>query len=289
MVVTLLLYYVPEDKSMARELQKHLRMLERNQRILLWDAGTISPGSDRGEKIKDLLDRAEIILPLISASFLASEYLYSTAMQRAIEQHERKAKRVIPIILRDVHWELPPLDKLEPLPDGGKPISTWRPHDKGYTNVVDGINEVVEQWNTHHLPELTEKRRVFHSQFERLLEVTRSHIQPPGRANAITQTLQQLSIYVPMDVTLADLVVGWHKLSHPVSQQEVQAVADRRKTCGELAQLAAPLTTQQGDVDQAIKTWRVWRDAFPKSDDPRQRAMEATFARELSELTCVKD
>lgn len=83
---------------------------------------------------------------------------------------------------------------------------------------------------------------------------------------------------------LADLVVGWSTLSRSSQQGEDPATTQRRVTCGELATLASQFTTEQGNIEQAIKTWRIWRDAFKNSDDARQNAMTKTFARELTEL-----
>ena len=83
---------------------------------------------------------------------------------------------------------------------------------------------------------------------------------------------------------LADLVAGWRTLSQDSQQEEEPATTQRRVTCGELATMAAQFTTEQGNLAQAIKTWRIWRDAFQKSDDPRQATMAKTFARELTEL-----
>ena len=117
-----------------------------------------------------------------------------------------------------------------------------------------------------------------------LIEAVKLHMQPPPRAMATAGTLQQLSIFIPNDVTLADLVVGWQTLARAAKKEDEPATSQRRVTCGELAALAAPLTTEQGSLAQAIKTWRVWSDAFQRSDDPRQIAMSKTFTRELAEL-----
>lgn len=117
-----------------------------------------------------------------------------------------------------------------------------------------------------------------------LIETVKLQMQPPPRALAAANTLQQLSIFVPNDVTLADLVVGWQTLSRASSQEEDPATSQRRVTCGELAQMASQFTVDQGDLAQAIKTWQIWRDAFKSSGDPRQAAMAKTFARELTEL-----
>ena len=225
-----------------------------------------------------------MILLLISASFLASEYCYTVEMQRAIERHERKEARVIPVILRPVHWNEPPIDKLQALPDHAKPISRWPDRDEGFKSVADGIIKVLEQWNAHSLPDPVAERRTLIANFNQLIETVKSQMQPPARAMATASTLEQLSIYIPNEVTLADLVAGWQTLSHTTKQEQDPAIAQRRVTCSELASMAAQFTTGQGSLAQAIKTWHIWADAFKNRSDPRQTAMARTFARELIEL-----
>jgi hypothetical protein len=283
-VVSILLCYADEDERMVRQLKKQLSMLERNGHIALWDYGHISAGTEWEQEMNRHLDEAEMILLLISASFLASDYCYKVQMQRAIERHERKEVRVIPVILRPVYWNEPPLDKLQPLPDRAKPISRWTPRDEGWKNVVAGIKKVIEQLNAQRLPDPAEERRVLMADLDQLIATVKSHMQPPPRANATANTLQQLSIFIPTDVMLADLALGWRTLAHASKQEEEPATTQRRVTCGELATMAAQFATGQGNLAQVIKTWRIWRDAFQKSDDPRQTAMAGTFARELMEL-----
>jgi TIR domain-containing protein len=282
--VSILLCYADEDERMVRQLKKQLSLLERNGRIAVWDYGHISPGTEWKQEMNRHLDEAEMILLLISDSFLATDYCYQVQMQRAMKRHERKEVHVIPVILRPVHWSEPPLDKLKPLPDYAKPISKWTPRDEGWKNVVDGLVKAIEQWNAHRLPDPIEERRVLMAHLDQLIETVKLQMQPPPRANATAKTLQQLSIFIPTDVTLADLALGWRTLSHASQQEEEPATTQRRVTCGELAMMAAQFTTEQGNGAQAIKTWRIWRDAFQKSDDPRQAAMAKTFARELTEL-----
>lgn len=287
MAVTILLCYADKDRGMVSDLKDHLSLLERNELITIRDHGNIRAGTEWKRVMDTYLNEAHMILLLISASFLASDYCYSTQMQRAIERHEQKEARVIPILLRSVYWQEPPLDKLQALPDEKKPISRWTPQDDGFTNVVVGIAKIVKQWNEHSLSGPTAERKALMINLDHLIETVKLQLQPPARAEATAKTLQELSIFIPNDVTLADLVVGWRRLSHSTQNEEEIATTRRRVTCGELATLASQFTTEPGSLTQAIKTWRIWRDAFKNSDDRRQNTMANTFARELSELEGV--
>jgi hypothetical protein len=95
--------------------------------------------------------------------------------------------------------------------------------------------------------------------------------------------LQHLRTLLPHDVTLADLVAGWQVLAQPRNDTD-SAVISRRKTCAELAAIAAQFTNGQGNLTGAVSTWQAWLDAFRGSADPRQVAMVSTFEREVLEL-----
>ena len=280
MAVPIFLCYAAEDERMIQELKKHLSLLKRNRVIELWDYSDIRAGSNWEKETYKRLDKAQVILLLVSPSYFDSDYCYSIEM-RAIERHKRKKAWVIPIILRPVRWEDSPLRDLQPLPDDGKPVIQRRYRDEGFANVAAGIAKVIEQLET---ADLSGRRKILIANFDQLIETVKSHMQPPPRAQATAHTLQQLSLFIPNDVALDDLIIGWQTLSFASKQGEDAATTQRRLTCGELANLASQFATGQGNTEQAIKTWKAWAEAFKKSDDPRQASMGRTFARELAEL-----
>ena len=280
MPVTVFLCYADDDERMVDQLKKHLSLLKRNKQIELWDYSDIGAGSDREKETYKHLDKAQIILLLVSPSYIASDYCYNIEM-RAIERHKRKQTWAIPVILRPVQWEGSPLGDLWPLPDQGKPISKWYDRDEGFENVADGIVKVIEQIQS---AGFSRRRKLLIAGLDQLIETIKSQMQPPPRAQATAHTLQQLSLFIPDGVTLADLIAGWQTLSFASKQGEDAPTTNRRITCGELAQIASQFATGQGNITQAIKTWKAWAEAFKKSDDPRQAAMAKTFARELKEL-----
>ena len=83
---------------------KHLSLLQRQGVIQTWHDRNINAGDDWKQQIDDNLNTATVILLLISADFLASDYCYEIEMQRALERHNAGEARVIPVILRPVDW-----------------------------------------------------------------------------------------------------------------------------------------------------------------------------------------
>jgi hypothetical protein len=63
------------------------------------------PGIDWAQAIDQRLEQASLILLLVSADFLASDYCYEVEMQRALALHEAGRARVIPIAVRPAEAE----------------------------------------------------------------------------------------------------------------------------------------------------------------------------------------
>ncbi len=124
--------------------------------------------------------------------------------------------------------------------------------------------------------------------FDEFVAAVRTQMTPEPRANATANTLEQLEQHISENLTLRDLVDAWSYLASQEANNDDPRIAGRRKTCGELAGIAGKFTEGIGiDATRAatIETWHLWRDTFAYSDDPRQKAMAATFERELRELS----
>src|SRR6266852_2854464 len=136
--------YAHEDEAFRNKLEKHLSLLHRQGVIKPWHDRHIAPGTNWAQVIDEQVERASVILLLISADFLASDYCYGIEMKRALERHQANEARVIPILLRPVDWHGAPFAHLQALPTDAKPITTWRNQDEAFTDVVAGIRRAVE-------------------------------------------------------------------------------------------------------------------------------------------------
>jgi hypothetical protein len=144
-VVEVFLYYSHRDKELRDELVKHLRLLERQGVISSWYDRQILPGIEWARDIDAHLQTAVIILLLVSADFLASDYCYDIEMQRAMERHEAGEARVIPIILRPMDWHSAPFGKLQVLPKDGLPVTSWGNQDDAFVDITRGIRSIAEE------------------------------------------------------------------------------------------------------------------------------------------------
>src|SRR5437868_2091422 len=89
--------YAREDKTLRDKLQTQISSLNHRYRLIHWSDREIVPGENWEQAINKNLDTADVILLLISPSFIASEYCYGQEMQRALERHHEGRCRIIPI------------------------------------------------------------------------------------------------------------------------------------------------------------------------------------------------
>ncbi len=137
--------YSHKDKKMREELEKYMSHLKRHPLIRAWHDGEIGAGMVWAQEIDQHLNKANVILLLISQDFIASNYCYDIEMQKAIQRHEAGEARVIPIILHPAFWENTPIGKLQVLPTGAKPITQWAKRHQALMNVARGIQLEIEK------------------------------------------------------------------------------------------------------------------------------------------------
>lgn len=147
--VELFYSYAHEDEKLREQLEKHLVILKRQGVIQDWHDRKIGAGTEWKGQIDAHLNSAGVILLLISADFLASDYCYDIELKRAMQRHEAGEARVIPVILRPVDWQGAPFGKLQALPKDAKPVTSWTKRDEAFANVAQGIRAAVEELVGH--------------------------------------------------------------------------------------------------------------------------------------------
>ncbi|MEX2247121.1 MAG: FxSxx-COOH system tetratricopeptide repeat protein, partial [Dehalococcoidia bacterium] len=142
--------YSHRGEDLRDELERHLKILQREGAISNWHDRRITAGREWGGEISEHLESSGIILLLVSADFIASDYCWDVEVKRAIERHEAGTARVIPVILRDCDWHSAPFGKLQALPKDGKPITSWPNRDEAFADVARGIRKAIEELTLPH-------------------------------------------------------------------------------------------------------------------------------------------
>jgi hypothetical protein len=158
--IELFVSYAREDEELWNELSKHLSNLKRRNVISVWHDRQIGAGREWKNEIDAHLNTAHIIMLLVSADFLASDYCHDVEMKKAMERHEAGEARVIPVILRDCDLEHSVFSKLNYLPTDGKPVTNpkyWSTRDEAFRNIAEGIRRAVEELIESQMSVLSEK------------------------------------------------------------------------------------------------------------------------------------
>lgn len=135
--------YSHKDEALRDRLEVHLSALRREGAISTWHDRRITAGDALGQQIDEQLERADIILLLVSPDFLASDYCHDVEMQRALARHAEGSARVIPVILRPCDWQHTPFAHLLAAPTDGKPITRWPDEDEAFLEVVRQIRAAL--------------------------------------------------------------------------------------------------------------------------------------------------
>ena len=137
--------YSHVDEKFRNELETHLKLLQRRRLIESWHDRKIGAGFEWRNEIDEKLERAHIILLLVSSDFIASDYCYDREMKRALDRHAIGEARVIPIIIRDVNWAGAPFAKLQVLPKDGLAVTKWEDRDSAWRTVSEKIEKIAEE------------------------------------------------------------------------------------------------------------------------------------------------
>jgi hypothetical protein len=137
--IELFFSYSHRDRDLRDELERHLAVLTRTGVISAWHDRQISAGAEWAGEIDSHLERARIILLLVSADFLSSDYCYDVELRRAMERHASGSARVIPVILRAADWVDAPFGRLNVVPTDARPITSWPNRDEAFLDVARAI------------------------------------------------------------------------------------------------------------------------------------------------------
>ncbi len=137
--------YSHDDEELRLALYKQLAALRREGVAVYWDDRKIDPADEWKREIDQHLNTADVILLLISASFINSDYCYTVEMQRAMQRYEAGEAQVVPVIVQPCDWKKLPFEKLQVLPESAKPVTTWDNRAEAWANAAEGIRKVVEK------------------------------------------------------------------------------------------------------------------------------------------------
>ncbi|MBV8068618.1 MAG: hypothetical protein JO270_01835, partial [Acidobacteriaceae bacterium] len=115
------------------------RLLELAPGLLLF---SVVNGSESAEFTLPPIDKASLILLLVSKDYLASEGARAE-MKFALDQYQAGSAVVIPIVARGCDWEQTPLGEMRVLPDSHVPLSEAESEEAALIEVVEEVVRIA--------------------------------------------------------------------------------------------------------------------------------------------------
>lgn len=142
-MATAFISYSHHDEVFRQQLETHLAPLRRQGLLDHWHDRRMTAGDPLDDTISAQLEQADLILMLISADFVASDYCYAKEMTRALERHEAGRARAVSIICRECVYDGLPFARFVLLPTDAKAVSSWQNRDAAWVDVIRGIRNAL--------------------------------------------------------------------------------------------------------------------------------------------------
>ena len=126
---TVFIGYSHKDKSWKSKLVKHLRVLQLEGLLDIWDDSHIEAGEDWYQEIQEAIEASSVAILLVSADFLTSKFIRNKEVPRILERREKEGLRIFPVITRPCAWDkVEWLARMQVRPMDGKPLSAGDDH-----------------------------------------------------------------------------------------------------------------------------------------------------------------
>jgi len=135
--------YSRQDEVWRRALEVQLAALRQQGVIADWSERDIGWGQRWTVALDQALGAGDLALVLVTSKFLESAAQWQADLSVVLARATPSRGQVVPVILRPVEWGDSPLKALEPLPGNGKPVSDWRDQEAAWSEVQEGIRQLV--------------------------------------------------------------------------------------------------------------------------------------------------
>lgn len=136
--------YSQKDSKHLERLQIHLRPLVRDGLINLWDDTKINTGDDWKNEILTALDEADIAVLIISANFLASDFIVDDELPPLLEKARSGGTRILPVILSPCRFTRDKnLSIYQSLNPPEEPITKLNEHDQ--EEIWDRLSDEIDK------------------------------------------------------------------------------------------------------------------------------------------------
>lgn len=143
-IKTVFVSYSHVDATYLDRLKIHLKPFEKNGLIDLWEDTKIKAGEKWKEKIENALERSAIAILLVSADFLASDFIIDNELPPLLKAAEENGKVILPVIVKPCRFtKMHQLSQFQSINDPKMPLSKLDENGKEelYVEIANYIDD----------------------------------------------------------------------------------------------------------------------------------------------------
>ncbi|EGR4159191.1 TPA: toll/interleukin-1 receptor domain-containing protein [Vibrio cholerae] len=140
--------YSHSDREYLDRLLVHLKPLKNLGLIDIWEDSQIKTGDQWLNQIKTALEQSNIAILLISADFLASDFIVNNELPPLLSNAEVQGTKIVPVIVSPCRFARDPqISKFQAVNNPSTPLSTMQEYEREviYDKLASEIESVVKQ------------------------------------------------------------------------------------------------------------------------------------------------
>lgn len=145
--IQLFISYAHADRAWKERLLKHLNAaFGFDPRVEVWDDQMIGTGESWQERIADAIRHSDAAVLLLSADFLASEFITRIEIPGLLEGQRTNGARLMPLLVRECPWQRRGwLESLQMRPAGGRNLSRLDDPEKELSDFAREIATLFDE------------------------------------------------------------------------------------------------------------------------------------------------
>jgi hypothetical protein len=144
--------YSHQDEVWMRRLLTHLKPFEVMRMLWVFSDASISAGIAFSREILKAIDNAQVVVLLVSADFLSSDFIREVELPRILERYRAGKLQIFPILVHDAAWDwIPWLRELQMRPWNATPLAA-RNHTGREKELANVVREILAMTVTVPVP-----------------------------------------------------------------------------------------------------------------------------------------
>jgi hypothetical protein len=127
---TIFIGYSHKDRRWVDRLLVHLKPIERDMSVEIWDDSRIKPGAKWRAEIEEALNRASVAILIISADFLASDFVMNEEVPTLLQNAESNGTAIMPLIIAPSLFSQSVLNCFQAVNSPENALSKLTPHKR---------------------------------------------------------------------------------------------------------------------------------------------------------------